>query len=195
MSILSNWFSGLFPKPPQYVPLSPAATTAAPAPQPAFSPDWLTLILPLLKASEGCVLRAYKDTGGVWTIGYGHAGPDVHAGLVWTQADAEGWLKTDLAYFGHLADMAIKVPGTPQQKAAFVDLRYNVGQGAAGVRDGILVLKNGLPSTLLRLLNSGDYQGAADQFPEWDHAGGIVVGGLKTRRLREQSLFLTGSWK
>jgi lysozyme len=157
--------------------------------------DWLTLVLPLVKASEGCVLQAYKDTTGVWTIGYGHTGPEVHAGLTWTQAQAETQLDADLAYFGHLADLAIKVPVTPQQKAAFVDLLFNVGPGAAGVRDGIVVLKTGQPSTLLRLLNSGDYQGAAAQFLVWDRAGGIVVGGLLTRRTRENSLFLTGAWK
>lgn len=49
-----------------------------------------------VKQAEGCRLVAYQDTGGVWTIGYGHTGPEVKAGLVWTQADADAALASDL---------------------------------------------------------------------------------------------------
>lgn len=49
-----------------------------------------------LKREEGVDLHAYQDQGGVWTIGYGHTGPEVHAGLVWTLAQAEAALLLDL---------------------------------------------------------------------------------------------------
>ena len=46
-------------------------------------------------------------------------------------------------------------------------------------------------STLLRLLNAGNFQAAADQFPRWDRAGGKEVAGLLARRNAERALFLT----
>ena len=52
--------------------------------------------LALTKAGEGLRLESYQDSGGVWTIGYGHTGPEVHEGLVWTQEQAEEALKHDL---------------------------------------------------------------------------------------------------
>lgn len=45
-------------------------------------------------------------------------------------------------------------------------------------------------STLLKLLNRGDYQGAADQFSRWVNAGGKRLGGLVKRRAAERVLFL-----
>jgi lysozyme len=42
---------------------------------------------------------------------------------------------------------------------------------------------------MLKLLNAGDYQGAAEQFDAWDHAGGKVVAGLLRRRQIETNDF------
>ena len=56
---------------------------------------------------------------------------------------------------------------------------YNVGTGALQ------------KSTLIKLLNAGDTQGAADQFLRWNKAGGQVVAGLTRRREAERKLFLT----
>jgi lysozyme len=53
-----------------------------------------------LRGDEGLRLRAYPDplTGAApYTIGYGHAGPDVRPDLVWTQAQAEAALRGDVA--------------------------------------------------------------------------------------------------
>jgi lysozyme len=50
-----------------------------------------------LQAFEGLRLKAYLDTVGVWTIGYGHTGPEVHEGLVWTNEQAEAQLDADIA--------------------------------------------------------------------------------------------------
>lgn len=52
--------------------------------------------LALTREFEGCRLEAYQDQGGVWTIGYGHTGPDVHEGLTWTQEQADEAQKKDL---------------------------------------------------------------------------------------------------
>ena len=54
----------------------------------------LAMAAPLIAREEGCRLEAYKDTLGVWTIGYGHA--HVEPGLCWTQSKADEQLRADL---------------------------------------------------------------------------------------------------
>lgn len=50
-----------------------------------------------VKRDEGLRLKAYWDPiGKVWTVGYGHTGPDVTEGTVWTLAQAEAALAEDL---------------------------------------------------------------------------------------------------
>jgi lysozyme len=172
-------------------PVAPAALT----PAPAVEPQWLILVRPLAKLSEGLRLQAYQDIGGVWTIGYGHTGGDVYPGLIWTEAQADAQLDADLYSFGDMLDEAVQISLLPQEKAALVDLLFNVGPGRVGARSGSLVLASGQPSTILRMVNASDIDGAAAQFMAWDKAGGLVVGGLETRRARERSLFLTGAWQ
>ena len=49
---------------------------------------------------EGWRNRAYPDplTGGApWGIGVGHTGPEVHEGLIWTDAQIEAALDVDIA--------------------------------------------------------------------------------------------------
>ncbi|WP_387693238.1 glycoside hydrolase family protein, partial [Photorhabdus sp. RM71S] len=46
-------------------------------------------------------------------------------------------------------------------------------------------------STLLKKLNAGDYKGAANQFMEWNKAGGRVLPGLDARRASEKTMFLS----
>lgn len=150
------------------------------------SPPWYPLCEPLTKASEGCVLVAYPDPasgGDPWTCGYGATGAGIMRGTVWTQAQADARLTADLLRFGAAVDKLVTVQLSPQQKAALVDFAFNVGTGSLGT------------STLLKLLNAGDYTGAAEQFARWNIAAGKIMVGLVTRRARERSLFLTGVWK
>ncbi|WP_438396508.1 lysozyme [Caballeronia sp. DA-9] len=178
--------------PPQTIPPSKPATAAAPAIEetvatPAMaSPAWYPLCEKLTKASEDCVLVAYPDPasgGDPWTIGWGATGDGITKGTVWTQARADARLTADLLRFGAAVDSLVKVPLSPQQKAALVDFTFNLGSG------------NLQSSTLLKLLNAGDYAGAANEFAKWNLASGKVMPGLVTRRSRERSLFLTGVWK
>ena len=74
---------------------------------------------------------------------------------------------------------AARVKLNQNQFDALVSFSYNLGLGS---------LQN---STLLRLLNAGNFQAAADQFPRWDRAGGKEVAGLLARRNAERALFLT----
>jgi lysozyme len=133
--------------------------------------------LAMTKAFEGLRLTAYQDSTGIWTIGYGHTGPDVHQGLVITEAEATTLLMADLADDVACVNKAVTVAITHKQFDAMVDFSFNCGR------------QNFLNSTLLRKVNLGDLIGAAQQFPLWVHAGGRVIPGLVSRRKAEAALF------
>lgn len=153
----------------------------------------------LIQEFETCHLKAYPDpkTGGEpWTCGWGSTGPDVTKDTVWTQAKADARFLIDLEGAEREVMRAVKVPLNPNQFSALVSIVQNVGGGRISLpgkegRDGIIRLKNGQPSTLLRKLNAGDYQGAADEFLRWVSPGSNVEKGLRRRRTRERDLFLT----
>lgn len=178
----------------------PPMPTVAPA-APPRDDAWRVLCRPLVQHFESCALGAYWDpTGKVWTCGWGSTGPDVKEGTVWTQAQADVRLDSGLDDAAAAVDRVVKVTLSPQQKAALVSIFYNVGPGRAASgrdpgRDGIAVLANGQPSTLMRNLNALNFASAADQFLAWNKSGGVVLNGLVKRRTAERSLFLTGAWK
>lgn len=134
--------------------------------------------LALVKQWEGCKLKAYKDGGGVWTIGYGHI-EGVVPGMVWTQDQAEATLLAELSKYEKAVDQAVTVGLTENQFAALVVFTYNVGVNA---------FKS---STLLKKLNAGAFAECADQFLRWNRDNGVVVAGLTNRRNGERTLFLT----
>lgn len=140
--------------------------------------------LKLLTTFEGCKLAAYDDGGGVWTIGYGHT-KGVHKGMTITQAQAEHLLQEDLEKFESFVEDAVKVSINDNQFSALVCFCFNVGPG-----------KNGFGgSTLLKLLNQGNFQGCANEFRRWNQVNGIPWLGLTRRRLAEQALFLGQPWQ
>jgi len=130
----------------------------------------------LTEKFEGCRLVAYQDQVGVWTIGYGHT-HGVHEGMICTQEQAEQWLREDIKAAENAVSQDVHVPLTQGEFDALVDFVFNLGSGAL------------LHSTLLRLLNSGNYHGAAEEFEKWDHAGGKVVAQLLRRRQVEEAEF------
>ncbi|MEG4589382.1 glycoside hydrolase family protein [Microcoleus sp. MOSTC5] len=134
----------------------------------------------LLTTFEGCELTAYDDGGGVLTIGYGHTGDDVYPELTISQTQAEELLREDLEKFESYVEDAVEVEIDDNQFSALVCFCFNVGPGTEGFGG----------STLLKLLNNGDYQGAANQFPVWNKVNGEPWPGLTRRRLAEQALFL-----
>lgn len=137
----------------------------------------------LIKKFEGCSLAAYQDSVGVWTIGYGWtqpvAGKPVGRGMTITQNTAEQLLLTGLSQYEAGVTNLVNKPLTQHQFDALVSFAYNLGIKSLGT------------STLLKKLNAGDYQGAADEFPKWNKAGGKVLNGLIARRAAERSLFLS----
>ena len=92
---------------------------------PQTPPTVQSLAAALIHSFEGCKLTAYQDSGGIWTIGYGHTGPDVHAGLVWTQQQADDAFAKDA---GPLFSMVADKPMIAA--AALVSFGFNCGQGA-----------------------------------------------------------------
>ncbi|MNH34495.1 Lysozyme RrrD [compost metagenome] len=133
--------------------------------------------LSLIKSFEGLRLQSYQDAVGVWTIGYGTT-RGIKPGMSITKDQAERMLVNDVQRFEVEVERLVKVPLTTNQRDALISFTYNLGSA------------NLESSTLLRLLNRGDYAGAAEQFPRWNKAGGKVLPGLVRRRDAERALFL-----
>ncbi len=133
----------------------------------------------LIKNFEGCSLSSYKCPAGKWTIGYGHTGSDVYQGLTITQKQAEDLLTSDLIKFEGIIQSLVRVPLNKNQKTALVSFVFNVGDRA---------FKR---STLLRLLNLGEYRAAASEFRKWDKVDREPNHGLALRRVAEADLFKT----
>jgi lysozyme len=131
----------------------------------------------LLKHFEGYRLEAYQDTGGVWTVGVGHTGPEVVAGLRISEAQAEALLRSDVATAEAAVNRGITVPMNQAQFDAFTSLTYNIGARAFAA------------SSVRRLFNSGDPCAAAFAFGMWRKDDNVDVLSLARRRAAEITLF------
>ena len=140
----------------------------------------------LIKEYEGCKLKAYKCSAGVWTIGYGHT-RGVKAGDVITQAQADAFFLEDIKAFERDVNSLLKVPVTQGMFDALVSFAFNVGSDI----DADTVAEGLGDSTLLKKVNAGDKAGAANEFAKWNKAAGKVVAGLVRRREAERKLFLS----
>lgn len=132
--------------------------------------------LHLVKEFESCKLVAYDDLGGIPTIGWGHT-YGVHLGMTCTQADADGWLQEDYGHAVSTVNGLVIVELTQGEFDALCDFVFNLGS------------TNFAHSSLLRLLNSGNYSAAALEFDKWDHVAGKVCQGLLRRREEETAEF------
>lgn len=132
--------------------------------------------LELTKREEGLRLMPYQDQAGVWTDGYGNT-HNVTPGVSITEAESVADLRRNINSAVRCVNQLVKVKLNQNQFDALVDFVYNVGSG------------NFSSSTLLKLLNAGDYEGASQQFQKWLLAGGKVSNGLKKRRNDEMNEF------
>lgn len=132
--------------------------------------------LALIRQSEGLRLRAYLCPAGIPTIGYGSTA-GVKLGQTITAERAEELLREDVRQFEAAVSRLVKVPLTQGQFDALVSFAFNLGARSLE------------QSTLLRLLNVGDYSGAAAQFDRWVYASGKRLSGLVKRRAAERALF------
>ena len=136
----------------------------------------------LTKSEEGLRLEAYKCIAGVWTIGWGHTGPDVHKGLEITETRANTLYHSDIMSAESAVNRLCPVT-TQAQFDALVDFAVNLGEGAL---EG---------STLRKLHNESLIDEASKQFSKWVYArvgGGRKrkVKGLILRRERERLMYL-----
>lgn len=136
--------------------------------------------LDLIKSYESLSLKAYRDSGGVPTIGWGST-RGVRMGMQISQEQAEQRLLEDVADAEATVNKRVTVPMAQHQFDALVSFVFNVGGGAFR------------KSTLLEKLNLADYYGAANEFMRWVKAKGRVLPGLVKRRAAERALFLSES--
>lgn len=133
-----------------------------------------------LKEREGEILRGYKDSVGLLTIGVGHLvlpGEPYRLNKPITQAESTRLLRQDLVRFEKCVNSAVKVPINQNQFDALVSLAFNIGEKAFN------------NSSVVKRLNAKNYTGAAEAFLMWVNAGGKKSKGLVTRRNLEKALF------
>ena len=145
--------------------------------------------LTIMTSSEGWSSKAYYATEderkrGLLSIGYGFTyyanGDSVKLGDTMTKAEGDKlFLDHIVPKFEATVSNAVNTEITENQFSALVSLCYNIGGG------------NLRSSTLLRLVNSGDFESAADEFLKWDKQGKRVLAGLSKRRAKERELFLS----
>lgn len=131
----------------------------------------------LTEEFEGLRLKAYLDTGNVWTIGWGHTA-GVQKGDTCTRAQAEAWLREDIQTAEDDVKLYVTAPLTQGQFDALTDFAFNVGA------------KQFRTSTLVRILNARQYAEAAEQFKRWKFDNGVEIPGLVRRRKAERDWFL-----
>lgn len=140
--------------------------------------------LDLVRRFEGLRTEAYRCPAGLWTIGYGHTG-DVQPGQRISASRAERLLRDDLAACAAQVEELVRVPLLDGQFGALVSFVFNVGAGS---------LRS---STLLRRLNSGDYECVPSELARWvkatDPRSGrkLTLPGLVRRRAAEGELWLS----
>jgi len=135
--------------------------------------------LHLIEQFEGYSGTRYLDAVGVPTIGFGTTAADIGTvPATCTRAQAEEWLRSNVARKYEPAVNALGVPMTQNQFDALVSLAYNCGPGAMTWDVG----------TYMRQRN---YAAASSCFPRYVNAGGRVLQGLVNRRAAERRLFDT----
>lgn len=163
-------------------------------------PSVLELVEQMAKPFESCVLHSYWDCAGFPTNGWGNLLMHKRLQVIlkendWTRAQADMWLherwppisqeQADADFRINLnkafcsVRRLVKIPLSNKQLAALTDFAFNCGAGNLQI------------STLLRLVNRGEFAQAAEEFKKWNKAGGIVYRGLTKRRRAEYNLFVS----
>ena len=135
--------------------------------------------------NQGPLLRAKpdgKDKNGkqLYSIGYGHQIQPNELELMTqtiTEEKALQLFQKDIESMRKQLNSLIKVPINKNQQLALLSLRYNIGPEAFAT------------SSVLRLLNEGNYSGSALRFADWRISDGMINRGLVARRERERALF------
>ena len=135
----------------------------------------------LIQSFEQCRLKAYKPTPeDVWTCGWGST-KGITEDTEWTQEQADAAFLKDLEWVEICVNKAVTAVLTQNEYDSLCSLCFNIGCTAFG------------KSTLVKLLNDSDYEGAAAQFKVWNRQKGQVLAGLTKRRAAEEQLFDTNA--
>lgn len=140
-----------------------------------------------LKTLEGLRLVPYLDSAGVATDGYGNT-EGVVMGRTITKEKAERDLARNVDKASSAVERAVKVPLNDFQFGALVIFVFNVGIEAFRT------------STLLRLLNAGDYEAVPAQMMRWNKVTDprtrkkVVNKGLTNRRSAEIGIWARDSY-
>lgn len=137
--------------------------------------------LAIIQQYENCRLTAYRDPGGILTIGWGHTGPEVVEGLTWSQEQADAQLAQDVTERAETPiDALVGYDLDENQFSALVSFVFNIGSG------------NFAKSAVLTAINSGNLEDAPVHMSAWvhDHAGNLDQG-LVLRRAAEVALYET----
>lgn len=139
----------------------------------------------LIKNFEGFKAKAYYCPAGKITIGYGHTGKELTIKDEITRERAEQILKHDLEWAEGVVNRHVKVGLGQHQFDALVSLVFNIGEG------------NFSSSSLLKVLNAGDYDAVPAQIVRWNKITQgkkkVVSSGLVRRRQAEADLWLMTS--
>ena len=137
--------------------------------------------LELIKSFEGCRLTAYKpvQTERYYTIGWGHYGPDVYAGMSITQAQADNMLREDVRYYADAVDRYnSRFNFTQEEFDALTSFTYNCGVGSL--------------QAVMSCCNTK--QEIAEECKLYNKGAGVVLAGLVRRREEEYQLFMSGEY-
>lgn len=164
----------------------------------------LTKAIELIKRFEGIAdgdpstvnLDPYLCPAGYWTIGWGHVVRDIVGRMISgknnkkaamavypfgiTMDEAECLLYQDVHDFSRAVDELVRVDTSENQFCSLVSFAFNIGLGAFE------------RSTLLRLLNRGDYGAVPAQLMRWTKINGKESNGLRRRRKAEVALWMEG---
>ncbi|WP_058910972.1 lysozyme [Entomohabitans teleogrylli] len=135
--------------------------------------------LALIADLEGCRLRPYQCSAGVWTSGIGHTAGVVPKRDI-TEREAAENLVSDVLNVERRLAICLPVDMPPPVYDAVVSFAFNVGSGAA------------CDSTLAHFVKRGQWEAACDQFPRWVYVNGVRNKGLENRRVRERDYCLKG---
>ncbi len=138
--------------------------------------------LAFIRLKEGFRAHAYRDSTGLWTVGYGHT-LTAKAGMVVSLEEAEKLLEGDVARtVSQVSRFLPPVTPTQNQFDALISFAFNEGSHRL------------LTSTLLKFFRSGNVQTTADEFTRWVYVGGRVSEWQIQRRAEERLIFLSGTY-
>jgi lysozyme len=126
-------------------------------------------------------LRSYQDSGGCWTVGFGHVGPEVHAGTEIDRNKALKWLGEDLKVararlYSKVKPEIIEGDLTEHQYAALLSFVFNLG----------------IPGTMIwKRLNARQFDQVPVEMMRFVYVGKTKLQGLVNRRAAEVALWST----